>query len=238
MQCRLQIGHTGLDVVHNSGDRLCMPGREVVPGLSLEEPLPTQGATMMLSSICELEGVELELGSCCSDLDKQVSDEICLTRFLRSHFVFRTRHALEWLCARFLPVVFLANEEELTGKTFPKSLNTANPNTYVKYVKFIFLRTSPLRWLGTVVTSHTASNRQVYTPVMSMLQKAVQSTHCTSCNQPAHTNAIMLYAVKCSLYLPVGFYAGYCIKVGLQGWKCDKIAWCAKTKQVTYECFR
>ena len=58
-----------------------------------------------------------------------------------------------------------------------------------------------LRWLGTVVTSHTASNRQAYTPVMSMLQKAVQSTHCTSCNQPAHTNAIMLYAVKCSLYV-------------------------------------
>ena len=58
-----------------------------------------------------------------------------------------------------------------------------------------------LRWLGTVVTSHTASNRQAYSPVMSMLQKAVQSTHCTSCNQPAHTNAIMLYAVKCSLYV-------------------------------------
>ena len=28
----------------------------------------------------ELEGVELELGSRCSDLDKQVSDEICRTR--------------------------------------------------------------------------------------------------------------------------------------------------------------
>ena len=41
-----------------------------------------------------------------------------------------------------------------------------------------------LRWLGTVVTSHTASDRQAYTPVMSMLQKAVQSTHCTSCNRP------------------------------------------------------
>ena len=62
-----------------------------------------------------------------------------------------------------------------------------------------------LRWLGTVVTSHTASNRQAYTPVMSMLQKAVQSTHCTSCNQPAHTNAIMLYAAKCSLYV-AGFF--------------------------------
>ena len=60
---------------------------------------------------------------------------------LRSHFVFRPRHAPEWLRARFLPVFLLANEEELTGKTFTTSLNTTNPNTYVK---FIFLRTSPL----------------------------------------------------------------------------------------------
>ena len=72
---------------------------------------------------------------------------------LRSHFVFRPRHVtlwlhewlhewLEWLHARFLPTVFLANEEELTGKTFTTSLNTTNPNTYVE---FIFLRTSPLK---------------------------------------------------------------------------------------------
>ena len=61
---------------------------------------------------------------------------------LRSHFVFGPRHAPEWLRARFLPVVFLANEEELTGKTFTTSLYTTNPN---KYMKFIFLRTSPLR---------------------------------------------------------------------------------------------
>ena len=60
---------------------------------------------------------------------------------LRSHFVVRPRHAPEWLHARFLPVVFLTNEEELTGKTFTTSLNTTNPNTYVK---FIFLLTSPL----------------------------------------------------------------------------------------------
>ena len=69
----------------------------------------------------------------------------------------------------------------------------------------IISQLSYLRWLGTVVTSHTASNRQAYTPVMSMLQKAVQSihckSHCTSCYQPAHTNVIMLYAVKCSLYV-------------------------------------
>ena len=61
---------------------------------------------------------------------------------LRSDFVFRPRHAPEWLRARFLPVAFLANEEELTGKTFTTSLNTTNPITYVK---FIFLRTSSLR---------------------------------------------------------------------------------------------
>ena len=61
---------------------------------------------------------------------------------LRSHFVFRPCLAPEWLRARFLPVVFLANEEELTGKTFTTSLNTTNPSTYVK---FIFLRTSSLR---------------------------------------------------------------------------------------------
>ena len=61
---------------------------------------------------------------------------------LRSHFVFRPRHAHEWLRARFFPVVFLANEEELTGKTFTTSLSTTNPKTYMK---FIFLRTSPSR---------------------------------------------------------------------------------------------
>ena len=61
---------------------------------------------------------------------------------LRSHFVFRPRHPPEWLRARFLPVVFLTNKGELTGETFTTSLNTTNPNTYMK---FIFLRTSPLR---------------------------------------------------------------------------------------------
>ena len=44
-----------------------------------------------------------------------------------------------------------------------------------------------LRWLGTAVTSHTASHRQAYTSVISIVQKAVQSTHCTLCNQPADT---------------------------------------------------
>ena len=63
---------------------------------------------------------------------------------LRSHFVFRPRHAPEWLRAPFLPGRLSRKrlEEELTGKTFTTSLDTTNPNTYVK---FIFLRTSPLR---------------------------------------------------------------------------------------------
>ena len=61
---------------------------------------------------------------------------------LRSHFVIGPRRAPEWLRARFFQVVFLANEGELIGKTFTISLNTTNPNTNVK---FIFLRTSPLR---------------------------------------------------------------------------------------------
>ena len=60
---------------------------------------------------------------------------------LRSHFVIRPRRAPEWLRARFFGVVFLANEGELAEKSFTTSLNTTNPNTYVK---FIFLRTSPL----------------------------------------------------------------------------------------------
>ena len=92
-------------------------------------------------------------------------------------------------------------------------------NFAIEFFHTVFTRRSVLRWLGTVVTSHTAWNRQAYTPVMSMLQKAVQSTHYTSCNQPAHTNVIMLYAVKCSLYVVGRFYAGHCIKVGENGVK-------------------
>ena len=64
---------------------------------------------------------------------------------LRSHFVFWPRHAPEWLCARFLPVVFLTNEEELTGKTFTMSLTTTNLTFGTHDVKFIFLQTSPLK---------------------------------------------------------------------------------------------
>ena len=49
---------------------------------------------------------------------------------LRSHVVIRPRCAPEWLHARFFQVVFLANEGELTGKTFTTPLNTTNLNTY------------------------------------------------------------------------------------------------------------
>ena len=39
--------------------------------------------------LSELESVELELGSCCSDLDKQVSDLICRTRKRQFEIPFR-----------------------------------------------------------------------------------------------------------------------------------------------------
>ena len=39
--------------------------------------------------LSELESVELELGSCCSDLDKQVSDEICRTPKRQFEIPFR-----------------------------------------------------------------------------------------------------------------------------------------------------
>ena len=40
--------------------------------------------------------------------------------------------------------------------------------------------------LGESCLPHTTSHRQTCTLVMSMVQKAVQSTHCTSCNQQTH----------------------------------------------------
>ena len=76
---------------------------------------------------------------------------------LRSHFVFRPRHAPEWLRTWFLPIVFLANEEELTCKTFTTSLNATNPNTYVK---FIFLRTAPLTEENSKLIPKTIGNRK------------------------------------------------------------------------------
>ena len=52
-----------------------------------------------------------------------------------------------------------------------------------------------------------------------------------------HTNVIMLNAVKCSLYVVGQFQCRIVQNVALQGWKCDKIAWCAKTNPVTYDFF-
>ena len=43
--------------------------------------------------LSELESVELELGSCCSDLDKQVLDEICRTRKRQFEIPFRVSAA-------------------------------------------------------------------------------------------------------------------------------------------------
>ena len=72
--------------------------------------------------LSELESVKLELGNCCSDLDKQVSDEICRTqkRHLRSHFVFRPRHAPEWLRARFFPSSFSQTKKNWPERLLPR----------------------------------------------------------------------------------------------------------------------
>ena len=43
--------------------------------------------------LSEPESVELELGSCCSDLDKQVSDKICRTRKKQFEIPFRLKAA-------------------------------------------------------------------------------------------------------------------------------------------------
>ena len=67
---------------------------------------------------------------------------------LRPHLVIRPRRAPEWLRARFFRVVLLANEwEENWRERLLRRPSTppSNPNTYVK---FIFLRTSPLRNLS------------------------------------------------------------------------------------------
>ena len=53
-----------------------------LPGATHSSADPTwirKGLEIQAPELSELESVELELGSCCSDLDKQVSDEICRT---------------------------------------------------------------------------------------------------------------------------------------------------------------
>ena len=110
---------------------------------------------------------------------------------LRSHFVFGPRHAPEWLRARFLPVVFLTNKEELTGKTFTTSLTTTNPNTYVK---FIFLRTSPLR---TPVPSGPL--RKMPSPVHAFFLWF--RTSGVTCNTQGHAVYFLSNARHCSICL-------------------------------------
>ena len=65
----------------------------------------------------ELESVELELGSCCSDLDKQVSDEICRTR--KRQFEIPFRHVMP-------PSDFVLDSSRLsfsqTNKNWPERL--------------------------------------------------------------------------------------------------------------------
>ena len=73
--------------------------------------------------LSELKSVEIELGSCCFDLDNKASDEICRTRkkqYLRSHFVFRPRHAPEWLRARFPRSSFSQTKKNWPERLLPR----------------------------------------------------------------------------------------------------------------------
>ena len=73
--------------------------------------------------------------------------------------------------------------------------------------------------------THSLKQASIHTSHVHASRSCTKYTHCkshctvTSCNQPAHTNVIMLYAVKCSLYVVCPFYAGHCIKVSRQGVK-------------------
>ena len=49
--------------------------------------------------------------------------------------------------------------------------------------------------------THSLKQASIHTSHVHASKKLYKSTHCTLCNQPAHTNAIMLYTVKCSLYV-------------------------------------
>ena len=104
--------------------------------------------------LSEVESVELELGSCCSDLDKQVSDEMCRTRKRQFEIPFRLEAAS---CPRVtscsIPPGRRSSKRRRTDrKEFTTFLNTPNPNTYVK---FIFLRTSPLMYAFAQTHTHT-----------------------------------------------------------------------------------
>ena len=69
--------------------------------------------------LSELESVEPELVSCCSDLDKQVSDEICRTR-KRSHFVFRPRHAPHAVTSCLIPPSFSQTKKNWLERLLPR----------------------------------------------------------------------------------------------------------------------
>ena len=63
-----------------------------LPGATHSSADPTwirKWLEIQAAELPELESVELELGSCCSDLDKQVSDEICRTRKRQFEIPFR-----------------------------------------------------------------------------------------------------------------------------------------------------
>ena len=81
--------------------------------------------------LSELESVELELGSCCSDLDKQVSDEICRTRKRQFEIPFRHQAAsCPQVTSCSIPPSRLSRKQRRTDrKDFTTSLNTTNPNT-------------------------------------------------------------------------------------------------------------
>ena len=145
---------------------------------------------------------------------------------LRSHFVFRPRHAPEWLRAWFLLVVFLTNEEELTGKTFTTSLTTTNPNTHVK---FIFLRTSPLtykysghgykcNWLSSVRWSGDAGSSSTN---LSKYKGAVEDEEqywSRTPSSPEWTALWLFLSVQCILHM--GVNTSHWRK--RKRWKCKK----------------
>ena len=61
-------------------------GASLAPRTRQRIPL---GSEIQAPELSELEIVELEFGSCCSDSDKQVSDEICRTRKRQFETPFR-----------------------------------------------------------------------------------------------------------------------------------------------------
>ena len=82
------------------------------------------------SRVASLTNLQLQLhrdasANCCVFARAQFDAAIGRSGDLGSHFVIRARHA------RFFLVDFLANERELTGKTFTTPLTSPNPN--IKY---------------------------------------------------------------------------------------------------------